>query len=76
MGILKADKRVLSDPEPQVGVKDMGDSAVILVIRPWVKTEDYWDFFFDFKKALKQTYDKERISIPFPQRDVHLYQNK
>ena len=76
MGLLKADKRVLTSPEPQVAVKEMADSAVVFVIRPWVKTEDYWDFFFDFQKALKQKYDKEGISIPFPQRDVHLFQNK
>ena len=76
MALLKSDKRVLSDPEPQVGVKEMADSAVILVIRPWVKTEEYWDFFFDFQKAIKQKYDKEGISIPFPQTDVHLFQQK
>ena len=76
MSLLKADKRVLSDPEPQVAVSEMADSSVNLVIRPWVKTEDYWGFFFDFQKALKQKYDKEGISIPFPQRDVHLFENK
>jgi small-conductance mechanosensitive channel len=76
MELLKADKRVLSNPEPQVGVKEMADSAVILVIRPWVKTDDYWDFFFDFQKAIKQKYDKTGISIPFPQRDIHLFQDK
>jgi len=72
MDLLKSDNRVLSNPEPQVAVKEMADSAVILVIRPWVKTEDYWNFFFDFQKALKQKYDKEGISIPFPQRDLHI----
>lgn len=76
MTLLKADKRVLSDPGLQVGVKEMADSAVVLVIRPWVKTEDYWDFFFAFQKTLKQKYDKEGITIPFPQRDVHLFQDK
>jgi len=76
MSLLKSDKRVLSNPEPQVAVKEMADSAVILVIRPWVKTNDYWDFFFDFQKNIKQKYDKEGISIPFPQTDVHLFQNK
>jgi small-conductance mechanosensitive channel len=76
MDLLKLDNRVLSNPEPQVAVKEMADSAVVLVIRPWVKTENYWDFFFDFHKALKQKYDKEGISIPFPQRDVHLFENK
>jgi len=76
MGLLKADKRVLTSPEPQVAVKEMADSSVVFVIRPWVKTEDYWGFFFDFQKALKQKYDKEGISIPFPQTDVHLFQKK
>jgi len=76
MSLLKADKRVISDPEPQVAVSEMADSSVNLVVRPWVKTEDYWNFFFDFQKAVKQKFDKEGISIPFPQRDVHLFQNK
>ena len=76
LSLLKADKRVLADPEPQVLVSEMGDSSVNLAVRPWVKTEDYWDFFFDFQKAIKQKYDKEGISIPFPQSDVHLFQNK
>ena len=72
LAVLKADKRVLKDPEPQVAVSEFGDSAVNLVIRPWVKTEDYWNFFFDFQKAIKERYDKEGINIPFPQMDVHL----
>ena len=76
INLLKEDKRVLTDPKPQVAVKEMGDSSVNLVIRPWVKTEDYWNLFFDFQKAIKQKYDKEGISIPFPQRDLHLYENK
>lgn len=70
--VLKADERVLSDPAPQVAVSEFADSAVILVVRPWVQTSDYWGFFFDFKKAIKQRYDKEGITIPFPQMDVHL----
>ena len=76
MSLIKQDKRVLSDPEPQVAVSEMADSSVNLVIRPWVKTEDYWCFFFDFQKALKQEYDKVGINIPFPQRDVHLFEQK
>jgi len=76
MKVIEADKRVLKNPKPQVSVSEMGDSAVSLVVRPWVKTEDYWDFFFDFQKTIKQTYDKEGISIPFPQRDIHLFQEK
>jgi len=76
MGLIKKEKRVLSDPEPQVAVSEMADSSVNLVIRPWVKTEDYWGFFFDFQKALKQEYDKVGINIPFPQTDVHLFREK
>jgi small conductance mechanosensitive channel len=72
MELLIADKRVLSEPKPQVSVKEFADSAVILVIRPWVKTSDYWEFFFAFQKSLKQKYDKEGISIPYPQMDIHL----
>jgi len=76
LALIKKDNRVLSDPQPQVAVSEMGDSSVNLVIRPWVKTEDYWDFFFDFQKALKQEYDRAGINIPFPQTDVHLFQEK
>lgn len=72
MKLLERDERVLSDPKPRVAVKEMADSAIILVIRPWVKQEDYWDFYYDFQKALKQKYDEEGISIPYPQMDVHL----
>jgi len=72
LDVLKADKRVLPDPAPQVAVSEFADSAVILVVRPWVKTSDYWGFFFDFQKAIKERYDKEGINIPFPQMDVHL----
>ena len=70
--LLKKDKRVLSNPAPQVAVKEFADSAVILVIRPWVKTQDYWDFYFDYQKVMKEKYDKEGINIPYPQMDVHL----
>ncbi len=72
MELLDADDRVLSDPEPQVAVDSMGDSAVILIVRPWVKSEDYWGFYRDFQKALKQKYDEIGIEFPYPQMDVHL----
>jgi small-conductance mechanosensitive channel len=72
MNFIRADERVLSEPSPQVAVNEFSDSAVILVIRPWVKTADYWDFYFDFKKAIKETYDNAGINIPYPQMDVHL----
>jgi small-conductance mechanosensitive channel len=76
LDVLKADKRVLADPAPQVAVSEFADSSVNLIVRPWVKTGDYWGFFFDFQKAIKQRYDKEGINIPYPQMDVHLDKGK
>lgn len=72
MDLLEKDERVLSKPKPKAAVKEMGDSAITLAVRPWVKTEDYWDFYYDFQKAVKQKYDEEGISMPYPQMDVHL----
>jgi small-conductance mechanosensitive channel len=72
MGIIKRHKKVLKNPAPQVAVSEWGDSAVVLVVRPWAKTDHYWDVFHDLKKGLKQGYDKAGISIPYPQMDVHL----
>lgn len=76
LDVLKSDDRVLSDPAPQVAVSEFGDSAVNLVVRPWVKKSDYWGFYFDFQKAIKERYDKEGINIPYPQTDVHLIKEK
>jgi len=72
MEVIKSHPKVLKDPAPQVAVSEHGDSAVVFVVRPWCKTEDYWDVLFDLKKALKQAYDKAGISIPYPQMDVHM----
>lgn len=72
MELLEKDERVLSEPKPRVAVKEMADSAIILIVRPWVKKEDYWDFYYDFQKTAKQKYDEEGISIPYPQMDIHL----
>ena len=74
--IIKDDKRVLSDPAPTIAVSELADSSVNLVVRPWVKTEDYWDVYFDLTEKLKITFDQEGITIPYPQRDVHMYMEK
>lgn len=67
-------QKVQSQPEPPfVGVTDYGDSSINLTIRSWCKTEDYWTVFFDLNKQIKYTLDENKISIPFPQRDVHLF---
>ena len=74
MEIVKADSRVLAEPAPIVAVSELGDSSVKFVCRPWVKTADYWGVYFDITEKVKLTFDQKGISIPFPQRDVHLYQ--
>ncbi len=74
--IVAEDKRVLKDPAPMVAVGELGDSSVNFVVRVWVVKADYWDVFFDTMEKVKLTFDAEGISIPFPQRDIHLYQEK
>jgi small conductance mechanosensitive channel len=71
--ILNADERVLKDPEATVAVSELGDSSVNFVVRPWVKSGDYWDVRFDLTEKMKLRFDDEGINIPFPQRDVHLF---
>jgi len=72
--ILAADDRVLKDPATQVAVSELADSSVNFVVRPWVKTGDYWGMVFDTTEAVKKRFDAEGISIPYPQSDVHVYQ--
>ena len=73
MDLLVKGERVNDDPEPQVMVKELGDSSVNLNLRCWMAPGDYWSLRFDLTKAIKQRLDAEGITIPFPQRDVHLY---
>jgi len=74
--IVKSDERVLKEPEYSITVASLGDSSVNFNVRPWVKTDDYWGLYWDFQERVKQEFDKEGISIPFPQRDVHIYNEK
>lgn len=71
--IVEAHERVLEDPKPVVKLHNLGESSVDFVVRPWVKTDDYWDVYWDITREVKIRFDAEKISIPFPQRDVHLY---
>lgn len=71
--LVAADERILKDPECVIADSELGDSSVNFVVRPWVKTADYWGVKFDLTEAVKKRFDKEGISIPFPQRDVHVY---
>ena len=61
------------DPEPVVRLHELADSSVNFVCRPWTKTENYWDVYWDVTKAVKERFDAEEVSIPFPQQDVHLF---
>ncbi len=74
--LAKEDSRILADPAPAIAVAELADSSVNLVFRPWVKTADYWDVRFDLTEKIKNGLDEAGISIPFPQRDVHLFVEK
>lgn len=71
-GLMKDDKRVLQDPAPFVGVVEHGESSINLVCRPWVNAENYWGVYFDMHENVKKAFDEKGVSIPFPQRDVHM----
>ncbi|WP_028588650.1 mechanosensitive ion channel family protein [Desulfocurvus vexinensis] len=70
--VLAREPRVLTDPAPQIAVAELADSSVNLVVRPWVRTADYWGTRFDLTEAIKAALDEAGISIPFPQREVHV----
>lgn len=71
--ILAEDERILKDPAPTIGVLALADSSINFAVRPWVKTSDYWAVYFNTHEKIKKRFDAEGISIPFPQRDVHLH---
>ncbi|MBW2215736.1 MAG: mechanosensitive ion channel [Deltaproteobacteria bacterium] len=74
--ILAKDERIFKDPAPKIALVELADSSVNFVARPWVKSDDYWDVYFDTTENIKKSFDAEGISIPFPQHDVHVYQHK
>ena len=71
--ILQSDERILKDPAPMVAVHALADSSVNFAVRPWVNSADYWAVTFDLNERVKLRFNEENISIPFPQRDVHLH---
>ncbi|WP_372761704.1 mechanosensitive ion channel family protein [Pseudoalteromonas sp.] len=79
-GILKRlfeeDERSLTDPGPRIGVGSLGDNSVNLMFRVWVATDDLWPYYWDMQEKVKKAFDKEGISIPYPQRDVHIHNVK
>jgi small conductance mechanosensitive channel len=74
--IVAAHPKVLAEPEVQIAVSNLGDSSVDLVVRPWCTPADYWTVYFDLTRQMKEGLEAAGCSIPYPQRDVHLYQQK
>jgi small conductance mechanosensitive channel len=73
--IVERDDRVLKDPAPQIAVAELADSSVNFVVRPWVTAADYWGVYFDLTENIKKAFDANGVSIPFPQRDVHIFRH-
>jgi small conductance mechanosensitive channel len=73
--MVAADERILKEPAPMVAVSELAESSVNFVVRPWVKSADFWAVKFDYTEAVKLRFDSEGISIPFPQMDVHVHKN-
>lgn len=74
--LVQEDARIMHEPSPQVVVSGLGESSVNFAVRVWCKATDYWDIYFDMQEKIKQTFDRESITIPFPQSDVYLHQAK
>ncbi len=73
--VVNANSKILKEPKPDILVSELGDSSVNFNVRPWVNTTDYWDVYFNVTEKIKKKFDEQKISIPFPQRDVHMYQS-
>lgn len=71
--VLDEDERILKEPEPLIVIGGLGDSSVDIRVRPWTNTSDVWPVRYDITKKIKERFDENGISIPFPQRDVHLF---
>ncbi|MCB0277907.1 MAG: mechanosensitive ion channel [Calditrichaeota bacterium] len=74
LDVLNSEPRILREPEITIGLLEMADSSINFAVRPWVNTPDYWPVKFEIQERIKERFDREGISIPFPQRDVHLFQ--
>lgn len=74
--IVSKDERILKDPAHQIVVGELADNSVNFFVRVWVKSADYWDVYFDANETVKLRLDNAGIGIPYPQRDVHLYEHK
>jgi small conductance mechanosensitive channel len=72
--IVESHDKVLAEPAPNIRLHKLGDSSVNFIVRPWTKTPDYWEVYWDITREVKVRFDRDGISIPFPQRDVHIHQ--
>ncbi len=72
--IVSEHELVLAEPESVIKLNELADSSVNFICRPWVKTVDYWTVYWDVTKRVKEEFDTNGISIPFPQQDVHIHQ--
>ncbi len=70
--ILSKDSRILKEPAPVIAVSELADSSVNFAVRPWVKSSDYWNVYFDLLEKIKLTFDEKGIGIPYPQMDIHV----
>ncbi|MFQ3235388.1 MAG: small conductance mechanosensitive channel [Paraglaciecola sp.] len=70
------DERSLKDPKPRICVGSLGDNSVNLMFRPWVATDELWPYYWDMQEKVKKAFDQEGITIPYPQRDVHVYKSQ
>lgn len=75
-GIVADDSRILPDPAPFIGISELGDNSVNFVVRVWTQSADFWGVHFDMTERVKLRFDEEGIGIPYPQRDVHIYEHK
>ena len=74
--IVKNHELILSEPEPDIRLHNLGDSSVDFIVRPWARTRDYWTVYWDITREVKKRFDSEGISIPYPQRDVHILKDE
>ena len=74
--VLDGVPEILAEPAPAIFVTEMAESSINFAVRPWCKPADYWKIYFALTEGIKKRFDAEEITIPFPQRDVHLYEHK
>jgi small conductance mechanosensitive channel len=74
--IVSSHEKILENPAPVVRLHALSESSVDFIVRPWVNKDDYWDVYWDVTRSVKLRFDEDGISIPFPQRDIHLYRGE